>query len=335
MNYILLGLGILIYIAVLSDIVMTTLTLKGGGWMTSRLCTSVWRLALKICNHNGRSKALTHTGYLLLFIIVLLWVLLLNLSFGLVLMSQFGSIIAATTKLPATEWEKVYYAGYVLSTLGLGDYLPSTNTWRLVTNLYAFTGLIFITMSVTYFIPVLSAVIKQRKLGINISGLGDSPQEVILNAWNGQNFAFLKFQLLTLSDELVDHNQNHRAYPIIHYFHNNKRRNAVVLQIAKLNEVVYLFQNYIRKEFTLNKSELLPIVSALNNYKEVVRDVTKVKMVQNSTASTPLQKLIDKGLLVDNFEQIELNDEMRKNRMIYRSLVEQDGWQWDDVINRD
>ena len=323
----------MIYIVVVSDIVMTTLTMKGGGWMTNRLCRWLWRLALNICGRDGKSNALTHTGYLLLAVIVLLWVLMLNLSFSLVLMAQIGSVMDATTKLPATGWEIVYYSGYVLSTLGLGDYVPSTDTWRLVTNLYAFTGLIFITMSVTYFIPVLSAVIKQRKLGINISGLGDSPQEVILNAWNGENFDFLKFQLLNLSDELVDHNQNHRAYPIIHYFHNNKRKNAVVLQIAKLNEVVYLFQEYIRKDLSLNKSDLLAIGSALNNYKEVVRDVTRVKMIQNSSVSTPIHKLIDKGLLVDNFEQIELNDAMHKNRMVYQSLVEQAGWQWDDVIN--
>lgn len=333
MNYISISIGIIIYIAVISDIVITTLTMKGGGWMTSRLCHWLWRLALNICGRDGKSKALTHTGYVLLVIIVLVWVLMLNFSFSLVLMGQIDSIIDATTKLPATDWEKVYYSGYVLSTLGIGDYVPSTNTWRLVTNLYAFTGLIFITMSVTYFIPVLSAVIKQRKLGINISGLGDSPQEVILNAWNGQNFDFLKFQLLNLSDELVDHNQNHRAYPIIHYFHNNKRKNAVVLQIAKLNEVVYLFQEYIRKDLTLNKSELLSILSALNNYKEVIGDVTRVKIIQNSSVSTPIHKLIDKNLLVDNFEKIELNDEMRENRMVYQSLVEQDGWQWDDVIN--
>jgi hypothetical protein len=333
MNYILLSFGIVIYIAVISDIVITTLTMKGGGWMTSRLCHWLWRLALNICGRNGRSKALTHTGYLLLVIIVLAWVVMLNVSFSLVLMGQIDSIIDATTKLPTTGWEKVYYSGYVLSTLGIGDYVASTNTWRLVTNLYAFTGLIFITMSVTYFISVLSAVIKQRKLGISISGLGDNPQEVILNAWNGQNFNFLKFQLLNLSDALVDHNQNHRAYPIIHYFHNNKRKNAVVLQIAKLNEVVYLFQEYIEKELTLNKSELLSILSALNNYKEVIGDVTKVKIIQNSSVSTPIDKLIDKNLLVDNFEQIELNDAMHENRIVYQSLIEQDGWQWDDVIN--
>ena len=247
-------------------------------------------------------------------------------------MSQFESVIQATTKIPADNWEKVYYSGYVLSRLGLGDYIPSNDIWRLVTNWYAFTGLIFITMSVTYFIPVLTAVKEQKKLGINISGLGSSPQNMVVNVWNGENFNYFKYQLLLLSDALVDHNQNHRAYPIIHYFHNNKRKDAVVLKLAQLNEVIYLFQKYIRKEVTLDKSELLAINSALNNYTEVISEVSSLYFVQASDGSVPLNKLIGTGLLVDNYKEIPLDEEMRKRRMIFQTLVVQDGWNWEEVV---
>jgi len=87
-----------------------------------------------------------------------------------------------SSKIPASAIEKLYYSGFVISTLGIGDFMASNDIWRIVTDVYSFTGLILLTMSVTYFIPVLSGVIKQRKLGINLSSLGSSPQEIILNA---------------------------------------------------------------------------------------------------------------------------------------------------------
>ena len=208
MNYILLSLGILIYMAVVVDIIMTTLTVKGGGWMTGKSCRAVWKLFLKLSGNNGEATLLTHVGYLLLVGIVLLWVVLLNLSFILLLASDVDSVIDSTTKLPTDLGQKAYYSGFVLSTLGIGDYVASNDLWRIITILYSFTGLIFITMSITYFIPVLDAVIKKRKLGINLSSLGNSPQEIVLHAMDTDNYDYFKFQVLGLSDQLVEHSQN-------------------------------------------------------------------------------------------------------------------------------
>ncbi|TYP74377.1 potassium channel family protein [Aquimarina intermedia] len=332
MNYFLLSFGIFIYIVVVSDMVMTTLTMKGGGWLTSRLSHCVWNLALRSCGNEGRSNLLTHIGYLLLVLIVLVWIGLLNCSFSLVLIAQDDSVINASTKVPANIWEKIYYSGFVLSTLGIGDFVGSTVIWRIITNVYAFTGFVLITMSVTYFIPVLGAVKKQRKLGINISGLGPSPQKIILNGWNGENFDFLKFQLFSLSDDLVEHNQNHRAYPIIHFFHNSKSDNAIIIQIAVLNEVILLFENYIRKDITLNKNDLLSMHSALNNYVDVIKEVTRVKIGKTLSKDTPHELLAAEGLIVDNNERIDLNETLRKNQRVFQSLIVQDGWQWEEVI---
>ena len=99
--------------------------------------------------------------------------------------------------------------------------MPSGDIWRVLTSIYSFTGLILLTMSVTYFIPVLSAVIDQRKLGITLGTLGSSPEEIVLTSWNGKNFEPLISKVDALSDSIIKYSQQHRAYPVIHYFHNN------------------------------------------------------------------------------------------------------------------
>ena len=176
MDFTFLALGVLLYFAVVIDIIKTTLSMNGGGWFTSPFSHGVWTLFLKLSGSNGRSRLLEQVGYLLLVFIVVLWIVGLWGSFFLLLLSQSDSVLSSSTKVPADIWEKLYYAGFTVSTLGIGDYIPATNEWSIVTDVYSFTGLAFITMSITYFVPVLSGVIQKRNLGIIISSFGESPQ---------------------------------------------------------------------------------------------------------------------------------------------------------------
>ena len=202
---ILIASGIIIYFFTALDIVQTTLSMQGGGFFTSRYSHGFWTLFLKITGGNGRKKILSHAGYILLVSIVLIWVFLLWLSFVLMLSSSDASVINSTTKAPANILEKVYYAGFTISTLGVGDYIASSDAWRILSSIYSFTGLILLTMSVTYFIPLLSAVIEQRKLGIRLSNLGNSPEEILINSWDGEDFSEFTDMISDLSESLVHH----------------------------------------------------------------------------------------------------------------------------------
>ncbi|MDX1762231.1 MAG: potassium channel family protein, partial [Christiangramia sp.] len=232
--------GIVIYFLIVLDILQTTLSMQGGGWLTSRFSHIFWKFFLKISGRNGKSRILSQAGYILLISIVLIWVLILWMSAVLIFSSQPGAIIDSTTKVPASLWQIIYYSGFSISTLGVGDYVASTNTWRIVTSIFSFTGLILLTMSVTYFVPVLSAVIDQRKLGIKLSTLGSSPQEIILSCWNGENFDRLTNNVDAFSDSIIKYSQQHRAYPVIHYFHNTKAKNAIILQLARLYDALLI-----------------------------------------------------------------------------------------------
>jgi len=329
MSYIFLILGICLYVGVVLDILKTTLSLQGGGWFTGRFAHIFWKGMLRLSGKNGNSKLLSKAGYFLLIAIMLIWVFALYSSLVLLLLSTSDSVINSTTKIPADIWQKMYYSGFVLSTLGVGDFVVSTDFWRIITNLYAFTGLILITMSVTYFIPVLSAVIKQRKLGINLSTLGDSPQQIILNAWNGKNFNFLIDQLQTFSSDILEHNQNHRAYPVIHYFHNSNKNYAIVIQLARLYEAVYLMQNSLKPDFKILANNLTSISTALNNYADVIKEVSHLKIEKQKQPENVGVSSLRGQIFFD--DQIEYSDKMKHNRLVFSKLIEQDGWKWQDI----
>jgi hypothetical protein len=85
-----------------------------------------------------------------------------------------------------TVVNKIFYTGYTLSTLGLGDMEPEGNFWDILTAILSFTGLILISIAITYLIPVVSAEIAKRKISVNT--IGGSVEEMLLNYWDGKDF---------------------------------------------------------------------------------------------------------------------------------------------------
>jgi len=323
-----LVIGVILYVAIVLDIIQTTLSMRGGGWLTSRFSHLFWKFFLALSGRNGKSKILIHAGYILLIFIVLIWVLSMWASMVLILISHPGAIIDSSTTVPASFWKTVYYSGYTISTLGMGDYVPGGDIWRILTSIYSFSGLILLTMSVTYFIPVLSAVIDQRKLGISLSTLGSNPQEIVLNAWNGKDFNRLTSKLDDISDSIIKYSQQHRAYPVIHYFHNNKVKNNVILQLARLYEALTILTDKIRQVDRPPEQELKPLIIAFENYFETISEVTHISLMDNDPPAADIRKLIEESLIEEDSEGLSKEFEFRR---FFYTLIHQDGWNWEDI----
>ena len=303
--------------------------MQGGGFLTNIISRGFWRTLLRLSGRNPKSPILDHSGYLLLVIIVAVWVLCLWSSFFLLLLSDPGSVINSTTHVFAGAWEKLYYSGFNLSTAGIGDFVASNNLWRIVTDLYSATGLIFITLSITYFVPVLSAVITQRQLGLGIGSLGDTPVDMLLNGYNGKNFKLFVKEVTKFSDILFKHSQNHRAYPVIHYFHNTKEHNAVILQIAKLYDAVLIFESTVKEELQPPSIRLAQIKKAIGNYTEVAADVDHLRLRDEEQPEFFVQSLENRPF-TKNLE-IKLTSESAHQRLVLNKLVQKGGWNWKTI----
>lgn len=319
--------GILLYFITVMDIIQTTLSMQGGGWLTGRLSHIFWKIVLIISGRDGKKKILGHAGYILLVKIVILWVVLLWASFFLILISNPDSVLNSSTKLAVDTIGKIYYAGFTISTLGMGDYIPGGNSWRIISNIYSFTGLILLTMSVTYFIPLISAVIEQRKLGIKLSAFGKSSEEIVYNSWNGKNFKFFTDQVSDIADALIKHSQHHRAYPVIHYFHNTKEKNNIILQVARLYDALYIFEYMLKDEVKLEPQTFKPLVVAFENYFEIITEVSHLKFDEVTPALPETEKLSAASLVNENPRE-ENSAKVQNHRKLLYTLVKHDGWSW-------
>lgn len=326
-----LFLGIFLFISIAIDIIQTTLSMQGGGWLTSRTSHITWKILFWLSGKEGRSKILGHAGYLLLVSIVFVWVLFLWASFTFILYGLPGTVIDSSTKIPADFLQLIYYAGFSISTLGMGDLVPATDLGRILTTFYSFTGLILLTMSVTYFIPVLSAVIEQRKLGVRLSSLGNSPQEIVLNSWNGNDFKRLINKIDGISDSIVKYSQQHRAYPVIHYFHNTDPDTTVILQLARLYEALQILFVQVEENSRPSEADLRPLRVAFQNYFKVISEVTHFQVQDPEPELSRINSLQKAKLVKEDSLLPAIPKEFQRGRKFFNTILYLDGWTWNEV----
>jgi hypothetical protein len=103
-----------------------------------------------------------------------------------------------------------------------------------------------ISIAITYLIPVVSAEIAKRKISVTINTIGGSVEEMLLNYWDGKEGVRTTF--FPLIDSIISHAQNHKAYSVLHFFHSSDRREAFVLNITNLDELLTVLLLNISEE---------------------------------------------------------------------------------------
>ncbi|MEL7559181.1 potassium channel family protein [Stutzerimonas chloritidismutans] len=268
----------------------------------------------------------------MLLLVLLTWIACLWLSLFLMLASDPASVIDGTTKAAADLWETFYYAGFTLSTLGVGDFAASNDAWRVLTSAAAFCGLTFITAAITYIVPVLSAVSLQNQLSLLISSMGRTPQEIMVNSWNGSDFSRFYDNASDIRQMLVEHTLNHHAYPVIRCFHNKQAEKNVIPAVVSLSELLQLLEGVEDVPHDTLKHKML--VSALDQHLEMQRSNYLGQV--NSHVQPPiidLAALSDAGIpLKSNVSQM-LNAPER--RRLLGALLEADGWGWHHIYRPD
>jgi len=328
-----LVLGILLFLFTAADITKTTLSTRGGGTITNIVSKSVWRCFFAAAGRRGEAKLLEYAGQCVLLLVLLTWIACLWLSLFLMLASDPASVINGTTKAAADLWETFYYAGFTLSTLGVGDFAASNDAWRVLTSAAAFCWLTFITAAITYIVPVLSAVSLQNQLSLLISSMGRTPQEILVNSWNGSDFSRFYDNASDIRQMLVEHTLNHHAYPVIRCFHNKQAEKNVIPAVASLNEVLQLLEE-VAEDVPQDTLKHKMLVSALDQHLEMQRSNYLSQV--NSHAQSPIMDLAslkDAGIPLKSNAAQMLNAPER--RRLLGALLEADGWGWHHVYPRD
>lgn len=232
--------GLLVIVATGYDAAVTTVSpTSGGGPLTRVLLGLAGRLGRR--HHTRRLLA---PGVGLLVGTVITWTALLWVGWTLVLGASPGAVASSSTGLPADTAARWYYAGFTVVTLGTGDYVP-VGAWSQVASvLAAFSGLFLVTLSITYLLNVVTAVVDQRSLATTVSLLGDGAHDTV-QRWHRRpgGADSLDEQLGQLAPQVVRLAQQHLAYPVLHRFAGTAAQRSAPVALAVLCDVLQLLED--------------------------------------------------------------------------------------------
>lgn len=333
MSILLLILGLVLLAVVSSDVLVTTLTLRGGGFITDRLTSCLWHHATKIHRYNTNHRFLAITGILLVLGMAFLWYFLTWVAWSLIFNSFPDAIVNSSDQEPTSVWGRIYFAAYTLTTLGRGDYLPTSTFWHLLTGLAAANGFFLVTLSIAYLFPVISAAIQKRSLAIYISSLGGTGDEILFNAWNGKDFGNLDQHLISLTPLILALSEQHFAYPVLHYFHTRERLRSLSLSIAALDEAMTLLQYGVVLEHRPDPASLNVARRACSAFLQTLKS-DYIKPNNYEPQLIPLELLRKQGInTVSDRTFKQATKHLNKRRRLLLALVKNDGWSWDAVAS--
>lgn len=320
--------GLVVLIIAMWDILYTTTFARGSGPLTGALCKGMSSAITRLGSSAASGSTLiSYSGGVTLCATLLFWVLLYWGGWSLVFLGMSGSVVSASSSAPADAGERVYYAGYVISTLGLGDFRPVTGLARAYTVLGSIGGLMIFTLAISYIVSVLKAVAEQRSLASRIHDLGETPQKIIIGGWNGTDFSALMNQFNNVIwPSLTAHTQNHFVYPVIHQFRSCREDASIGLAAARLNECVFLLEHIVEREKRPQESKLRPVSRAIQR----LLDTLESTGLPDSGKQTPppeFSQLSAHGLTHDT---PEVNHSGSRDSS--RKLAADAGWSWESVV---
>jgi hypothetical protein len=331
---ILMALGVLVVGVVYIDALTTTLAPQAGaGPVTRRLTRLVWRSVLRFQRSTGARVVTRRAGPVILVGTVMHWIVLLWLGWSLVFLGRENTVRNAATGETAGATDVVYFVGFNLFTLGVGDFVATSPGWRLAAVVASFSGLFLITLSITYLLSVVSAVVARRALAAQIGSIGRSPEEIVGRAWDGRTFTDASIQqLAVLASPLALTTEHHLAFPVLEHFSAPEVTTSAPVCVARLDEAVRLIDTGVDADHRPHESALAPVRAILHRYLEVVSR----NAVDDDGANTPpppdLDCLRAAGVpVVDDCTHVLALDSHAATRSAWRRHVRTAGWDWAGV----
>ncbi|WP_160164087.1 potassium channel family protein [Nafulsella turpanensis] len=224
----------------------------------------------------------------------------------------------------ATVVERIYFTGYVLSTLGIGNFKPTTPFFEILTSLFSFYGFVFFSTSMTYLLSVSSAVAHKWSLASSINSLGSNPSEIV-NKFLKMDSSFSYQQISNLQQMIGQYSINYKTYPVFHYFHNADGEISIGTSIARLDEAVSIM---------LNNRKFDPIREELQMLRESLDQLFKnlKKRFRNKADEEPeinwYNLQLPEDLLMEGFSEDQTLPERRK---ILTGMLQNENRNWKNV----
>ncbi|GGK88673.1 potassium channel family protein [Deinococcus radiotolerans] len=254
--------GALLVVAVLLDLIVTCIQ-TGEGRLSRAVHRPLYSLLRRLTRWTGRRALLSWASPVLITGVLTAWTILTWLGWTLIFWSQPGAVIGAESGQPATFVATLYFVGYTLSTLGLGEIIAPQPFWRILTDVAAINGFFLLTFAITFVVPVAQARSERRELALMLHRAGPGAQQLIVNAVHDheRGLQSLTGDLQHLLNRL---DAAHLNSPYLHRFHDHDRQDALDLHLPALGEALLIIQGALGGEGPRGLKRALASVDSLS-----------------------------------------------------------------------
>lgn len=323
MSYLYYILGFAITLFTLVDLVWTTLWVDGGaGPMSKRIAKVTWHIGEK------SKYLLGFIGPMILVFTLLSWVFSMWLGLALFYSGDPQSIINTTTGGSIMWYERVYFTGYTIFTLGMGDYSPQPGFWQIVTAVTSGVGILFLTLGASYVINVVNAVVNKRSFARTVTGLGMTCEDIVREAWDGKDFNQLNLVLMNASTAISTLTQQHQAYPLLHFYHSRNPEESSAIGIAILDDVLSVLHFGLENDEVVNTVLVKETRSSIETYLDTLTKAF-VYISEKEPRRPDLEKLEKLGVALNTSEVFSRDmDTVVKRRRQLLGAVASDKHEW-------
>ncbi|AQQ55260.1 ion channel [Planococcus lenghuensis] len=323
--YLVAGIGLLLFVTI--DVFWTTLWVDGGaGPISSRLSRFLWKMTRGI--GRGHPWLLSLAGPAVLAITLVTWIGLLWLGWLLVFSGDIHSVVDTRDDKPINWSERIYFTGYVVFTLGVGDYVPREGFWQVITAAASGNGFLFLTLGATYTLSILNSVIQQRSFASSITAIGKSGSEFVRNSWNGTDFSDINLLLSSTSSQLSTLAAQHKAYPVLYYYHCPQDEQAASVAVTVLDEALTILRFGVPEPYQPNRVLIQEARSSIEGYLDALSPrLIKTAGQVPSIANLDDIRILGLPTMTDKEFKTEVEQLQGRRRKLLNAL-ESDARQW-------
>ena len=323
--YLVIGVGLLAVVVV--DLLWTTLWADGGaGPVSAHLSNLLWRGLRRV--GSSRSTVVSLAGPVVLTATLVTWVVLLWAGWTFVFAASEGSLSPNSDTVSVTWPGRIYYVAYAMFTMGNGDYVPVGGAWQLATALTTASGMMLVTLAVSYVLSVLGSVAQKRSFAGTVRGFGETGSAIACSGWNGRDLHDFDLPLSALAAEASSLADQHKTYPILHYYHSQTPEHASALAVAALDEGLTLIRYGVADQSLYNGAVVENTRSSLDSY---LRTLNKAFIEPADRPPPPpsLAPLREAGIPTVDDEQFgQALSSLDEHRRSLLGVVRADAWQW-------
>lgn len=316
-----IAIGLLVVTITFLDFFHTTLSGNGFGFLSEVLNRLLNRLIIQ----NKNRKIFIYSGLTHLLMNTAVWLTLHFLGTYIIFTAGDEMVINGATGLPATNSERFYFTAYLLSTLGIGDFIPGNSTSQILAGILSFSGFILITIGLTYLLSVVQAVLKKKELAFMISTTGKDVEDLYKYFKKENNLSDLISDADDFRQQILANASSYLAFPMVNYFLTKDRDSALIVQLAMMYEVLIVLR-MDWDEGSVQEAKITSIINAIVRYLELgleMPDAAEHNVDKLNTLRSFWQK---HGYIFKKNQYAERQ---------FSSTLKFSGWSWKEVYELD